>query len=43
MKQYLDIVRHVLTTGVRMPNRTGIDTLVTGYDPHPAIKFEVAV
>lgn len=29
MKQYLDIVRHVLTTGVRMPNRTGIDTLVT--------------
>jgi thymidylate synthase len=27
VKQYLDLMRHVLETGVRKPNRTGIDTL----------------
>lgn len=29
MKQYLDTVQHVLDTGVRKENRTGIDTLST--------------
>ena len=29
MRQYLDLVRHVLETGVRKPNRTGVDTLST--------------
>ncbi len=29
MKQYLDLVRAVLTTGTRKPNRTGVDTLST--------------
>ena len=32
MKQYLDLMNHVLTTGTRKENRTGIDTLSTfGY------------
>jgi len=32
MKQYLDLVKHVLETGTRKENRTGIDTLSTfGY------------
>ncbi|MCE9508045.1 MAG: thymidylate synthase [Alphaproteobacteria bacterium] len=32
MQQYLDLMRHVLDTGVRKANRTGIDTLSTfGY------------
>jgi thymidylate synthase len=32
MRQYLDLMRHVLREGVRKPNRTGIDTLsVFGY------------
>jgi thymidylate synthase len=29
LKQYLDLVRHVLETGTRKPNRTGVDTLST--------------
>ena len=29
MKQYLDLVRHVLDTGTRKPNRTGVDTIST--------------
>ena len=29
MKQYLDLVRHVLAEGTRRPNRTGVDTLST--------------
>ncbi len=29
MKQYLDLVAHVLRQGVRKPNRTGVDTLST--------------
>ena len=29
MKQYLDLVREVLTKGTRKPNRTGVDTLST--------------
>lgn len=29
MKQYLDLVREVLTRGTRKPNRTGVDTLST--------------
>jgi thymidylate synthase len=29
MKQYLDLVRAVLATGTRKPNRTGVDTLST--------------
>lgn len=29
MKQYLDLVRQILDTGVRKPNRTGIDTIST--------------
>ena len=29
MKQYLDLVREVLTVGTRKPNRTGVDTLST--------------
>ncbi len=29
MKQYLDLVRHVLERGVRKENRTGVDTLST--------------
>ncbi len=29
MKQYLDLVREVLQTGQRKPNRTGVDTLST--------------
>lgn len=29
MKQYLDLVRHVLATGTRKENRTGVDTLST--------------
>lgn len=29
MKQYLDVVRHVLANGTRKENRTGIDTLST--------------
>lgn len=32
MKQYQSLVRHVLATGTRKPNRTGVDTLSTfGY------------
>lgn len=32
MQQYIDLVRHVLTTGTRKENRTGVDTLSTfGY------------
>jgi thymidylate synthase len=32
MQQYQDLMRHVLETGVRKPNRTGIDTISTfGY------------
>jgi len=32
MRQYLDLVKHVLTNGTRKPNRTGVDTLSTfGY------------
>jgi thymidylate synthase len=27
MREYLDLVEHVLTNGIRKPNRTGIDTL----------------
>lgn len=26
MKQYLDLLKHVMETGVDKPNRTGIDT-----------------
>ena len=29
MKQYLDVVRHVIETGARKVNRTGVDTLST--------------
>jgi thymidylate synthase len=29
VKPYLDLVRHVLDTGTRKPNRTGVDTLST--------------
>ena len=29
MRAYLDLVRHVLTTGHRRENRTGVDTLAT--------------
>lgn len=29
MKQYLDVVQHVLDTGTRKPNRTGVDTIST--------------
>ena len=29
MKQYLDLVRHVLAEGTRRPNRTGVDTIST--------------
>lgn len=29
MKQYLDLVRHVLLTGTRKENRTGVDTIST--------------
>ena len=29
MKQYIDLVKHVLATGTRKENRTGIDTLST--------------
>ena len=29
VKQYLDLVRHVLETGTRRPNRTGVDTIST--------------
>lgn len=29
MKQYLDLIRHVLATGTRKENRTGIDTIST--------------
>ncbi len=29
MKQYLDLVKHVLETGTRRPNRTGVDTIST--------------
>ena len=29
MKQYLDLVRHVLDQGTRRPNRTGVDTIST--------------
>jgi thymidylate synthase len=29
VKQYLDLVRHVLESGTRKPNRTGVDTLST--------------
>lgn len=29
MKQYLDLVNHVLLNGTRKPNRTGVDTLST--------------
>ncbi|MGO8999476.1 MAG: thymidylate synthase [Polyangiaceae bacterium] len=29
MKQYLDLVRHVLSEGTRRPNRTGVDTIST--------------
>ena len=29
MKQYLDLVREVLSVGTRKPNRTGVDTLST--------------
>jgi thymidylate synthase len=39
MKQYLDLMRHVLNEGVRKPNRTGIDTLSTfGYQ----MRFDLA-
>ncbi len=32
MRQYLDLMRHVLDNGVRKANRTGVDTLSTfGY------------
>lgn len=32
MRQYLDLIRHVLSTGTRKENRTGIDTISTfGY------------
>jgi thymidylate synthase len=29
VKQYLDLVRHVLAVGTRRPNRTGVDTIST--------------
>jgi thymidylate synthase len=29
VKQYLDLARHVLETGTRRPNRTGVDTIST--------------
>lgn len=29
MKQYLDLLRHILDTGTRKPNRTGVDTIWT--------------
>lgn len=29
MKQYLDLLQHILDTGTRKPNRTGVDTLWT--------------
>lgn len=29
MRQYLDLLRHILDTGTRKPNRTGVDTLWT--------------
>jgi thymidylate synthase len=39
VKQYLDLMRHVLDHGVRKPNRTGIDTLSTfGYQ----MRFDLA-
>ena len=32
MRQYLDLVKHVLANGTRKENRTGVDTLSTfGY------------
>src|SRR5476649_1353126 len=29
MKQYQDLLRHILATGVRKSNRTGVDTIAT--------------
>jgi thymidylate synthase len=29
MKQYIDLVKHVMATGTRKENRTGVDTLST--------------